>query len=230
MSAPEAAPEDPEDDLRQVRSLRDAARLFCRQPGPRFMLAAAALPAGLRLLAGRPRLRDAGIALAMPLAWGFQEWLAHKYLLHMKPRRFLGRRLDFSFARVHRAHHREPWKRGPVFLPLPVVVGAAPLAAAAWLLAFRRDRRSALTAMTAYAAMALAYEWTHFLTHTGYAPKSRYASEVVRSHRLHHFKNERFWLGFTVPLVDRILKTAPAPADVETSRTARSLGVDDAGP
>ncbi|MDX2168661.1 MAG: fatty acid hydroxylase family protein, partial [Deltaproteobacteria bacterium] len=45
-----------------------------------------------------------------------------------------------------------------------------------------------------------------------------------RNHRLHHFKNEHYWFGVTMLSGDRLLRTAPAVKDVETSPTARNLG------
>ena len=55
--------------------------------------------------------------------------------------------------------------------------------------------------------MALAYEWTHYLTHTSYVPRGRYYARICRAHRLHHFKDEGFWYGFTLPFVDALLRT-----------------------
>ena len=66
------------------------------------------------------------------------------------------------------------------------------------------------------------YEWTHFLIHTAYRPRSRDYRSVWRNHRLHHFKNERFWHGITQNLSDRVLGTLPDHRDVPKSKTART--------
>jgi hypothetical protein len=46
---------------------------------------------------------------------------------------------------------------------------------------------------------------------------------IWRSHRLHHFKNERFWHGVTNNISDRVLGTFPDQREVRRSRTARTL-------
>ncbi|MEZ5183419.1 MAG: sterol desaturase family protein, partial [Acidimicrobiales bacterium] len=103
-------------------------------------------------------------------------------------------------------------------------VPAVPVHAAAWV-AITRDRRLALTGMTAFSAATLLYEWTHFLTHTAYRPKRSWFRRLQRRHRLHHFKDEHHWYGFTVPFVDDLLGTAPDPSSIETSPTVRTLGI-----
>jgi hypothetical protein len=80
--------------------------------------------------------------------------------------------------------------------------------------------------LAAYVAIGV-YEWTHFLIHTAYRPRSRYYRAVWRNHRLHHFKNERYWHGITNNISDRVLGTNPDQAAVPRSRTARTL---DPGP
>ena len=49
-----------------------------------------------------------------------------------------------------------------------------------------------------------------------------------RNHRLHHFKNEHYWMGVTMHLGDRVLGTLASPKEVPTSPTCRDLlGQDD---
>jgi sterol desaturase/sphingolipid hydroxylase (fatty acid hydroxylase superfamily) len=67
------------------------------------------------------------------------------------------------------------------------------------------------------------YEWTHFLIHTAYRPRSRYYRSIRRGHRLHHFKNEHYWHGITNTVSDRVLGTAPDQRAVPKSATARTL-------
>ena len=81
--------------------------------------------------------------------------------------------------------------------------------------------------MVAFAGMAIAYEWVHYLTHTNYVPRGAYYRRLWRNHRLHHYKNEHHWFGFIVPWVDTAFGTDPALKDVETSPTCRNLGVDE---
>jgi sterol desaturase/sphingolipid hydroxylase (fatty acid hydroxylase superfamily) len=53
---------------------------------------------------------------------------------------------------------------------------------------------------------------------------------LQRRHRLHHFKDEHNWLGFTVPYVDDLFGTAPDPSSIPTSPTVRTLGIEDDRP
>jgi sterol desaturase/sphingolipid hydroxylase (fatty acid hydroxylase superfamily) len=76
---------------------------------------------------------------------------------------------------------------------------------------------------TAYAILG-AYEWTHFLIHTPCVPRNRYYKAIRRSHRLHHYKNERYWFGVTSNMGDRVIGTYPEAAAVPRSKTARNLG------
>jgi hypothetical protein len=127
---------------------------------------------------------------------------------------------------MHRAHHREPWNLDYVFLPTKVLVPLVPLNVLVWW-AIMPTLALALTGMAALGAAALVYEWVHYLTHTGYRPRSRYYRRIWRGHRLHHFKNEAFWHAFTVPLVDDLMGSGPDPTEVELSATCRTLGRDD---
>jgi hypothetical protein len=58
------------------------------------------------------------------------------------------------------------------------------------------------------------------------APRSPLYRGIWRAHRLHHFRNERYWFGVTTHLGDRVLCTYPAKDAVPLSTTARTLGVD----
>jgi sterol desaturase/sphingolipid hydroxylase (fatty acid hydroxylase superfamily) len=71
------------------------------------------------------------------------------------------------------------------------------------------------------------YEWSPFLIHSTYVPRSAGFRAVWRAHILHHYKNEQYWFGVTNPVADYVLRTRPAKDAVPTSPTARTLGVDD---
>lgn len=219
MSDPRGADTD---DGEAVTTLRDAVRVFFARPGPRVIAATALACWGRRALAGPPSPADVAAALAVAAWWPLQEWAAHRWLLHLRPRTFAGVRLDPYFARAHRRHHRDPRRIGPTLLPMRVVLGAIPGSMAAFR-ALVRGARPRRTAMATYATMALLYEWTHFIVHTGVKPRSAFYRRVRRNHRLHHYRNENYWYGFTVPQVDAMLGTEPDPREVPHSRTTRDL-------
>ena len=207
------------EDGEAITTLEEAVSLYFSKPGPRRIAAYAAAAWGARIALGRPRASDVATCAAVAAWWPLQEWLAHKYLLHLEPREG---RIDPLFAKRHRAHHVEPREIDLTLLPIEVLDAAMPANVALWLLAFG-PRRTALTGIAAYATMALVYEWTHFIVHTGYKPKSELAKKIRRYHRLHHYRNENNWLGFTLPWVDEVLGTAPDPRSVPFSKTARDL-------
>lgn len=216
--------ESPRDvhDSESITTLRDAVRVFFSRPGPRMIATAAASTWALRAALGPPGVLDLVAAGAAITVWPFQEWWMHRDLLHLEPRTIAGIRVDPLFARKHREHHASPRDVDGTLLPPSVIAAAIPVASALWLAAFG-PRRAALTAMATYSTMALVYEWTHLIVHTGVIPKSGYAKKVRRNHRLHHYRNEGYWLAFTVPAVDAFFGTDPEPAAVPRSKTAMDL-------
>ncbi len=153
-----------------------------------------------------------------------QEWLIHVFILHAKPRVVFGRTLDFQVPRAHRAHHRDPWNYQILFIPLRAFIYSLPLLVLLWL-ALMPTTALALTGIAGHLALALHYEWIHLLIHTRVQPRTAAYRRLWRNHRLHHFKNERYWFGVTRLGADRLLRTDPEPEAVTISKTARTLGV-----
>jgi hypothetical protein len=161
----------------------------------------------------------------------FVEWLIHVYILHSRPVRVAGRTLDVPSAREHRLHHAEPsdlhWVTIPLsVLPVFFVLLLGLSALLAWPVHALTDGSwLALTLSTTCAAYLFvgAYEWTHFLIHCPYRPRTRAFRALHRNHRLHHFKNEEYWFGVTSTVGDRALGTSPDQRAVPRSATARRL-------
>ncbi|MDP3889756.1 sterol desaturase family protein, partial [Nocardioides sp.] len=140
-----------------------------------------------------------------------------------RPRRVAGVTVDTLLSRKHREHHADPRDVPLVFIPwralVWVIVGYVGIA----LLAFPRVGQ-ALTFIVAVALVGLVYEWTHYLIHSDYKPRTRAYKAVWKHHRLHHFKNENYWFTVTTTnTADRLLGTQPDPADVPSSPTAKNL-------
>lgn len=201
-------------DLREVQTLREAARVFFSRPGPRRLAAQAAGAWGVRAFLGPPSVTELPVIGAVVGWWPLQEWLAHKLVLHPRTR-WLARA---AAARRHLAHHEEPHDADLTLLPLSVVKASLPAAAAFWAVAGLGSPRRTATGVATYATLALLYEWTHFLVHTGYRPRSRYFRQVRLRHRLHHGLDPKSWLGFTWPAIDDWLGTAPDPREVARRR------------
>jgi sterol desaturase/sphingolipid hydroxylase (fatty acid hydroxylase superfamily) len=215
-------------------SLGDCLREFLRQPSPPYLIGAVAAALALRLVQGGWGWRDAVVAIGLLAATPFVEWLIHVYLLHSPPINLRGRRVEMLTAREHRAHHEAPSVLGGVLLPVyGVLVFLAMIALVNWLLSFPLDvllggprLAYATTGVLVSYAILAAYEWTHFLIHTPYKPRGRYFKAIWRNHRLHHFKNERYWFGVTSTIGDRVIGTLPDQRSVPRSATARSLHAD----
>jgi sterol desaturase/sphingolipid hydroxylase (fatty acid hydroxylase superfamily) len=204
-------------------TLPDALRQFSCHASPRILAALAVGLAAARFAVGAFTAWDLVAAGVVVTLWPIQEWLIHVGILHYEPRRIGGRTLDFLVPRMHRAHHRDPWRLELVLIPLQVYLWVpAILAALLWLAL--PSLPSLLTLLAVYFALALHYEWIHFLIHTRYPPRGARYRRLWRNHLLHHFKNERYWYGVTMLGGDRLLGTAADPDRLPTSPTARTLG------
>ena len=217
---------------REVTTLGRAQREFLRKESPWAIGVGILALAALRVRIGDFSWRDAVAVIAMVAIYPFGEWAIHVYLLHAKPLQVRGRKIDTTAARAHRAHHREPndldmvllywWQAGLLmFLAVPFTIGVGALIVT--LLAGPVPLGALISAAIAGYCMIFTYEWTHFLIHTAYRPRSAAFKAIWRNHRLHHFKNEHFWHGITNNLSDRVLGTNPEAREVPRSETARTL-------
>ncbi len=210
-------------------SLAGAFRLWLRELPPKFLIAHLLGWVAFRMyLLGQGDFgwRDLIPLIAIPLLHPFGEWLIHVHVLHFRPRKLGGLTIDFHAARYHRLHHRDPWDLRFILMPLPAMVLGLSLATGVfWLLSSSAGTWA--SAMVVTAAIALYYEWIHYLVHTSYRPQGWFYKRQWRFHRLHHYKNERYWMGVTRHLGDMVLGTFPDPDAVESSKTARTLGLED---
>ncbi len=207
-------------------TLAGAARVFAAYGSPRIMVTIAAAAVLARLVVGRFQWADLVVVGGIIAVEPFAEWLLHVFVLHFRPRTIGGRRIDPLFARRHRMHHRDPRNIRLVFVPLPVLAALFVVLAAVSGLA-SPDHHLGLTAFATMTTFLFGYEWSHFLIHSPYVPRTAAFRAVWRAHILHHYKNEQYWFGVTSPVADYVLRTHPSKDAIPTSPTARTLGVDD---
>ena len=207
------------------RTARQALPLFFRHGSPCLLAAAVVGCAAARIAVGGFGPWDLAPLAALALLWPLQEWLIHVLILHWKPRRLGRLTLDFRVPRKHRAHHRDPWNYEILFIPLHSFLYSIPIMVGLWLLA-TPSTELALTGITGHLALTFHYEAVHFLVHTRVQPRTTYYQRLWRNHRLHHFKNERYWYGVTRLEADRVFRTDPAPDHVSRSPTVRTLHVE----
>ncbi|HEX6836834.1 MAG TPA: sterol desaturase family protein [Polyangia bacterium] len=211
-------------DARGALSLGATIASFFSFGTPRILAAQLAVAAALRPLVGPFDARDALIVAAVIVYWPLQEWVAHRLILHARPRTLGRLRIDSAPARAHRKHHRNPRDLTYALLPPSSMRVLVPLHLLFWW-SVTSTWAHALTGISAFGAATLVYEWIHFLCHAPYRAKSGYVRRVRAHHALHHFKNEKYWHSFTVPALDRLFGTGPKPSEVPLSPSCRDLGI-----
>ncbi len=218
-----------------LRTKREIAVAFIGRGSPRILSSLVVVGLAIRVAIGRWGWADVAVVALTIIAVGFVEWYLHRFVLHAAPDAWMSRTLGTGNG--HREHHLDPPELDWLLLrAIDAAVFAVMIAAftslwaipVVWLFAqvFTVEAVAApvITAIVA-AHLALAhYEWTHLLAHTRYRPRTRFYRRLSMNHRLHHFRNERYWLGITSNLGDRVLGTYPATKnDVPLSDTARTL-------
>lgn len=204
-----------------------AWRGFWRHPSPWLVTATLAAAWSARGVVGDWGLGDLLVPVVLVATFPVLEWLIHVFVLHWKPRQVGPVTLDSLLAREHRRHHADPRDIPLVFIPWPVFFWLLPLLAVIGLVVFPLVGASVGTGLTYVGAMAtlgILYEWTHYLIHSDYKPRTRVYKAIWRNHRLHHYKSEKYWFSVTSSgTSDRLFGTYPDPATVPTSPTAKNL-------
>lgn len=209
-------------------SLGTAWRSFWRAPSPWLISAFLAAAVAARVVAGGGSWWELAIPAGLVALFPAIEWVIHGVILHWRPRRVGPVRIDSLLAREHRAHHADPRDLPLVFIPWRALAWLLPAyVVVSWLAT--PSTSSMLSLLVSVYAIKLGYEWTHYLVHSDYRPRSRWFRSVWRNHRLHHYKNEHYWFTVTTAgTADRLFGTYPDPATVPTSPTVRSLHERDA--
>jgi hypothetical protein len=141
---------------------------------------------------------------SMIVFWWIQEHVFHGKLLHSDK--------DWMGKEIHATHHAKPYFHisiDPAYLMVGWLVGAH------GLLRLLLPLPLCLSATLGYAMAGLFYEWAHFIVHTRVQPPNAYWKRVRKNHIKHHLVDDRYWLSFTVPLVDDAFGTNPPVAEVK---------------
>jgi hypothetical protein len=209
--------------VRKGFTLSDASREFWKHPSPWMIGATLVAALAARITVGDWQITDAIVPLAMVALFPFFEWVFHVFILHWRPKHVGRLTIDPLLAREHRAHHRDPRNVPLIFIPWKALLWVLPLAVAVALLAFPRLGMG-VTYLVFIAMLGIGYEWSHYLIHSDYKPKTTLYKAIWRNHRQHHYKNEHYWFTVTSSgTADRVLGTYPDPTTVATSPTAKNL-------
>lgn len=207
---------------RQV-TLGESLAEFWRHPSPWLIGATLVFAVVARVVVGDFRPSDLLAPLVFVALFPVVEWVIHVFVLHWRPRRVGPVTLDTLLARKHRAHHSAPRDLPLVFIPWQTLVPLMVALVVVPLLAFPRPGQ-ALTFLATVSAAGMVYEWIHYLVHTDYKPRTRAYRAIYQHHRLHHFKNEHYWMTVTTAnTADRLFGTNPDPSTMPTSPTAKNL-------
>lgn len=212
---------------RTSQSLRQVAGVFWRHPSPYLISTCLAGAVAGRVVVGGGSWWELAIPGGLLALFPVIEWLIHVVILHWRPRRVAGLTIDPLLARKHRDHHADPRDLPLVFIPWQAQLWLAPAWTAVAVLAMP-TWSATFTLLVSIYAIKLGYEWTHYLVHSDYRPRSGWFRAVWRNHRLHHYKNEHYWFTVTTAgTADRLFGTYPDPAQVATSPTVKALHATD---
>jgi hypothetical protein len=208
---------------RRGLTLVDAWREFLRHPSPWLIGATLLATLIARISLGDWPISDALVPVVMLAVFPFFEWLVHVFILHWRPKHVGPVTIDSLLARKHREHHADPRDIPLIFIPWPALLWILPVTVAIAVFAFPRIELG-LTFLLGVTALGFAYEWTHYLIHSDYRPKTKAYKAVWRNHRLHHYRNEHYWFTVTSSgTADRVLHTYPNSEEVAKSPTAKNL-------
>jgi len=204
-------------------SLSAAWSVFWRHPSPWMISTFLVGAVAARLAVGGGSWWELVIPGTLLALFPVIEWCIHVAILHWRPRTVGPVRIDSLLAREHRAHHADPRDLPLVFIPWKALAWLLP---AYVVLAWQAlpSTPAMLTLLVSVYAIKLGYEWTHYLVHSDYRPRSRWYRAVWRNHRLHHYKNEHYWFTVTTAgTADRLFGTYPDASSVPTSPTVKQL-------
>ena len=203
------------------KTLAEGRTEFFKHLSPRVLLVCLAIAVVARVYVGDFTWWSILPFVVVVAVQPFLEWGLHVFVLHARPKQIVGRTIDTVVARDHRLHHADPRDIPLIFIPrrwlgyLILSVLAVGLVFPTW------PMRTSF--YVAGFAMALLYEWSHFLIHTDYKPKTRAYRHLYDNHRWHHYRNEHYWFGITSTIGDQVLRTSPDRDEVPVSATAKSL-------
>lgn len=201
-----------------------AIGVWMRAPSVMAALSCTAVSVVWRAILPGIHVNELGSILAVVLGWPLLEWSAHRWVLHLRPRRIFGVLIDPYFAQRHRTHHKNPSYFPDVFLPVGIVLGAW-VVFTGLLLAAGCSAQVTATFMISMSVAACVYEWMHFMAHADFVPPGSWLRRVAERHRQHHYRNEQAWFAFTVPAVDDVFGTGGHVRSVPRSTTTRSIGI-----
>lgn len=141
------------------------------------------------------------------LSWTLVEYIAHRYIFHLKAKSELGKRIIYIF---HENHHEYPRDKMRLFMPpVPSVILASLLlgifAGISFLLTGTIDYSYVF--FSGFFSGYLIYVSMHYAIHAFAPPKLLKA--LWRNHHLHHYKYPDKGFGVSSSFWDKVFGTVP---------------------
>src|SRR2546426_10923205 len=108
-------------------TLAQARRRFVTHASPWILATFLAVAVSARIWVGQFRLSDLLLVPVMLIVFPFFEWVLHVGVLHWKPRKIFGVKIDPMIARTHRWHHANPRDIDNLFIPWQAFATVLPL-------------------------------------------------------------------------------------------------------
>ena len=141
--------------------------------------------------------------LAGFLFFTFLEYIAHRFLFHMKPDNDFKSSIQYH---MHGVHHEYPKDKDRLAMPPPMSIVLALVFFGIFYLLMNTKVFGFLPGMlTGYAA----YLFVHYIVHAFPPPKNIF-KQLWINHAIHHYKDSNVVFGVSSPLWDYIFGTLPA--------------------
>lgn len=128
------------------------------------------------------------------------EYLAHRYLFHIKPNTEFKKKLQYS---LHGVHHEYPKDKDRLAMPLPSSIVLALVFFAVFYLLIQTYAYGFLPGvMVGYATYLL----VHYLVHA-YPPPNNFFKALWVNHSIHHYKDNTIIFGVSSPIWDYVFGT-----------------------
>ena len=151
-------------------------------------------------------IMDLIVIIGTIVFWVIQEWLLHRYVLHAPL--IEGGWMGYH---IHKEHHLTPFYHVSLDGPDVAIVWGGTICALSFIV-FPGEALNVcrMDFVLTYYLMGLLYEWTHYLTHTRYKPKTAFVRGLKAHHMTHHLDDNRCKFAFTAPVLDKWFGTAGA--------------------
>lgn len=147
-----------------------------------------------------------GLFFTALFSWTLFEYIAHRYLFHLRPKTALGERIIYI---VHGNHHEFPRDRQRLFMPpIPSLLLAGTIFSIFFAISYLLTGTGnyALVFFPGFITGYLIYVSLHYAIHS--MPPPKFIKGLWRHHHMHHYKYPEKAFGVSSPVWDKVFGTA----------------------